>query len=132
MAVIDTITLKSKFKKGDKPTEQDFADLIDTLHDVIPASLPASDVSEWAKAPTKPTYTATEVGAYTKSEIDTQIQTLVAADATKANTDAVYSKAEVDLKLSTVSAYLSNYYTKAEIDNQLGDVNLALTEIIGE
>ena len=28
-----------------------------------PTSMPASDVSSWAKAPTKPTYTATEVGA---------------------------------------------------------------------
>ena len=29
----------------------------------IPTSLPASDVYEWAKAPAKPTYTASEVGA---------------------------------------------------------------------
>ena len=29
----------------------------------FPTSLPASDVSEWAKSPTKPTYTASEVGA---------------------------------------------------------------------
>lgn len=29
----------------------------------IPTSLPASDVYDWAKAPTKPTYTASEVGA---------------------------------------------------------------------
>ena len=28
-----------------------------------PTTLPASDVSAWAKASTKPTYTATEVGA---------------------------------------------------------------------
>jgi hypothetical protein len=35
-----------------------YNDLVDT-----PASLPASDVSDWAKAETKPTYTASEVGA---------------------------------------------------------------------
>lgn len=29
----------------------------------IPTTLPASDVYDWAKAPTKPTYTASEVGA---------------------------------------------------------------------
>ncbi len=29
---------------------------------IIPTTLPASDVSSWAKAATKPTYTATEVG----------------------------------------------------------------------
>ena len=33
----------------------------------FPASMPASDVSAWAKAPTKPTYTAAEVGAAEKS-----------------------------------------------------------------
>lgn len=38
-----------------------------------PTTLPASDVSPWAKAASKPTYTATEVGAYSKSEIDTKI-----------------------------------------------------------
>jgi hypothetical protein len=34
-----------------------------------PTSLPASDVSAWAKAATKPTYTAAEVGAMTISQI---------------------------------------------------------------
>lgn len=38
-----------------------------------PTTLPASDVSSWAKAASKPTYTASEVGAYSKSEIDTKI-----------------------------------------------------------
>ena len=33
-------------------------------------SRPASDVSAWAKASTKPTYTASEVGAYTTTEVD--------------------------------------------------------------
>ncbi len=33
----------------------------------FPASMPASDVSAWAKAPTKPTYTAAEVGAAAKA-----------------------------------------------------------------
>ena len=36
----------------------------------------ASDVSSWAKASTKPTYTASEVGAYTKTETDTHCQDL--------------------------------------------------------
>lgn len=34
---------------------------------------PASDVSAWAKASTKPTYTASEVGAYTTTEVDNKI-----------------------------------------------------------
>lgn len=33
----------------------------------FPTSMPASDVSEWAKAPSKPAYTAAEVGAAPKS-----------------------------------------------------------------
>lgn len=33
----------------------------------IPTTLPASDVSEWAKKPNKPTYTASEVGALPSS-----------------------------------------------------------------
>lgn len=59
-----------------KPSESDFykvsdfnenADTIDnalkTISNSIPTSLPASDVYAWAKAPNKPTYTASEVGA---------------------------------------------------------------------
>ena len=38
-----------------------------------PTSLPASDVYSWAKESTKPSYTASEVGTYTTSEIDTKL-----------------------------------------------------------
>ena len=38
-----------------------------------PTSLPASDVYAWAKASTKPTYTASEVGTYTTNEIDAKL-----------------------------------------------------------
>lgn len=44
---------------------------------VYPTTLPASDVSSWAKASTKPTYTASEVGAATQSDINTAIQNLI-------------------------------------------------------
>ena len=37
----------------------------------------ASDVSAWAKAAAKPTYTASEVGAYTKSETDTKLNSKI-------------------------------------------------------
>ena len=40
----------------------------------FPTSLPASDVSAWAKAPTKPTYTASEVGAAPTSHTHTKSQ----------------------------------------------------------
>ena len=40
----------------------------------FPSSLPASDVSAWAKASTKPTYTASEVGAAPTSHTHTKSQ----------------------------------------------------------
>lgn len=54
----------------------------------FPASMPASDVKDWAKADTKPTYTASEVGADesgaaaqalsdAKTYVDTAIQTAI-------------------------------------------------------
>ena len=43
----------------------------------FPTSMPASDVKAWAKADTKPTYTADEVGATTKSYVDSAIQSAI-------------------------------------------------------
>lgn len=43
----------------------------------FPTSMPASDVKAWAKANTKPTYTASEVGATTKEYVDSAIQTAI-------------------------------------------------------
>ena len=43
----------------------------------FPTSMPASDVKAWAKADTKPTYTAAEVGATTKNYVDSAIQTAI-------------------------------------------------------
>ena len=51
----------------------------------FPTSLPASDVSEWAKAATKPTYTASEVGADASGSANT------ALTAAKAYTDTEIS-----------------------------------------
>ena len=48
--------------KAEKAHKHPKADVTD-----FPESMPASDVSAWAKAPTKPTYTAAEVGAAPKS-----------------------------------------------------------------
>lgn len=48
--------------KADKAHVHARADIAD-----FPASMPASDVSAWAKAATKPTYTAAEVGAAAKA-----------------------------------------------------------------
>lgn len=47
----------------------------------------ASDVSAWAKASTKPTYTASEVGAYTKTETDTKLNGKANSSHTHGNGD---------------------------------------------
>lgn len=43
----------------------------------FPSSMPASDVSAWAKAASKPTYTAAEVGATTQAYVDSAIQSAI-------------------------------------------------------
>lgn len=40
----------------------------------IKSKADAADIPEWAKAPTKPTYTASEVGAYSTGEVDYILQ----------------------------------------------------------
>ena len=75
-AILDAITasftteLKNKLDgiaAGAEVNVQSDWNVVDTTSDAYiknkPTSMPASDVSAWAKAPTKPTYTATEVGA---------------------------------------------------------------------
>lgn len=47
----------------------------------------ASDVSAWAKSSTKPTYTASEVGAYTKTETDTKLNDKANSSHTHGNGD---------------------------------------------
>jgi hypothetical protein len=49
--------------------------LIDAIK--IPTALPASDVYSWAKQPTKPTYTAAEVGAATPAYVDSKVSKII-------------------------------------------------------
>lgn len=65
-----TTALKSKLDgiaAGAEANVQSDWNILDSSFDAFiknkPTSMPASDVHEWAKAETKPTYTATEVGA---------------------------------------------------------------------
>ena len=65
-----TTALKSKLDgiaAGAEANVQSDWNILDSSSDAFiknkPTSMPASDVHEWAKAETKPTYTATEVGA---------------------------------------------------------------------
>lgn len=51
-------------------TEAEFAQ---KLAKAVPTALPASDVYSWAKQPTKPTYTAAEIGAATEAYVDAKL-----------------------------------------------------------
>ena len=82
--------------KAHKHAKADIAD--------FPASLPASDVSAWAKAPKKPTYTAAEVGAaekahkHSKADVTDFPSSMPASDVSawaKAPTKPTYTAAEV-------------------------------------
>lgn len=77
---------------------------VDALIPTIPTSLPASDVYAWAKASTKPSYTASEVGAaasshtHTKSQITDFPTSLPASDVyswAKASSKPTYTASEV-------------------------------------
>lgn len=79
-----------------------------------PTSLPASDVSSWAKAATKPTYTASEVGAATQSDINSAISDLIGTAPEALNTlgeiaDALNDDANL---ASTLTNQISAKYTK--------------------
>ena len=81
---------------------------------VYPTSLPASDVSSWAKAATKPTYTASEVGAATQSDINSAISDLIGTAPEALNTlgeiaDALNDDANL---ASTLTNQISAKYTK--------------------
>lgn len=74
--------------KADRSHTHVKADIID-----FPESLPASDVSAWAKAATKPTYTASEVGAATKSHTHAPTDLTAVVPVSKGGTGATTAKA---------------------------------------
>ena len=77
---------------------------------IIPTTLPASDVYMWAKAPTKPTYTFSEVGAASASDprfTDSRPASDVYAWA-KAATKPTYGWGEITGKPTVVSAFTND------------------------
>ena len=75
-----TTALKSKLDGiaagAEVNVQSDWNQTTSTADDFIknkPTSMPASDVSAWAKAPNKPTYTAAEVGADPKGSANTAL-----------------------------------------------------------
>ena len=100
---------------GHKHTKSEITD--------FPTSMPASDVSAWAKAASKPTYTASEVGArpstWTPSASD------VGAVPTSRTVNGKALSGDITLAASDVGAATSShthddrYYTETEVNNLL-------------
>ena len=80
-----------------------YNDLSDT-----PTSLPASDVAAWAKAATKPTYTASEVGADPAGTATSKINALDVSDTAVAG-KYVSSVSETNGKISVTRSSLPDY-----------------------
>ena len=97
MSAADKIKLDNVATGAEVNVQSDW-DVTDAASDAFiknkPTSMPASDVSAWAKAATKPTYTKTEVGlgnVDNTSDANKPVSTAQAtaiADAKKAGTDA--------------------------------------------
>lgn len=113
--------------------------IVEESNAVVGEKLNASEISSWAKAPVKPTYTAAEVGAlpagtkipHKTSDIINDsgfITALVSNLANYYTKDSVYTKAEIDSAIPTDNASLlngagyvgknvsdlANYYLKTE------------------
>jgi hypothetical protein len=73
--IIDNLTTSVSNKPLSAKMGVELKKLIDAIK--IPTTLPASDVYSWAKQPTKPTYTAAEVGAATEAYVGTEIGRVV-------------------------------------------------------
>lgn len=87
----------------------------------FPTSMPASDVSAWAKAPTKPTYTKAEVGL---GNVDNTADSAKSVKyATSAGSAGAVAWANVSGKPATFAPSEHNhndlYYQKSEVDGKL-------------
>ena len=88
-----------------------------------PSSLPASDVSDWAKAKTKPSYTAGEVGLGNVGNFKA-----VSTVANQGLSDSEKSNARANIGAQAAGSYASashthddRYYTETEINTKLQD-----------
>ena len=88
-----------------------------------PSSLPASDVSDWAKAKTKPSYTAGEVGLDNVGNFKA-----VSTVANQGLSDSEKSNARANIGAQAAGSYAASththddrYYTETEINTKLQD-----------
>lgn len=94
------------------------------FNDLSYASAKAADVYGWAKAASKPTYTAAEVGAYSKTELDPILagidhNTTYRFDLNKTNEIAIYSK-EIGGEESLLGTFKVDFEAiNAEIEKKL-------------
>ena len=110
------VTTKALNNKAAKTHKHKVSDITD-----FPESLPASDVSEWAKAATKPTYSASEVGAD------------AAGSAAKALADAkAYTDGEIADIINGAPTTLDTLGEIADAMEENADVVAALDKAIGK
>lgn len=143
-----TTALKSKLDgiaAGAEANVQSDWNILDSSSDAFiknkPTSMPASDVHEWAKAETKPTYTATEVGADptgssakaltdAKSYADKKVADLVngapgTMDTLKEVSDALDANKDV---VDALNAAIGNKANKSDLTAHTGNVDIHVTK----
>lgn len=143
-----TTALKSKLDgiaAGAEANVQSDWNILDSSSDAFiknkPTSMPASDVHEWAKAETKPTYTATEVGADptgssakaltdVKSYADKKVAALVngapeTMDTLKEVSDALDANKDV---VDALNAAIGNKANQSDLTAHTGNVDIHVTK----
>lgn len=143
-----TTALKSKLDgiaAGAEANVQSDWNILDSSSDAFiknkPTSMPASDVHEWAKAETKPTYTATEVGADptgssakaltdAKSYADKKVAALVngapeTMDTLKEVSDALDANKDV---VDALNAAIGNKANQSDLTTHTGNVDIHVTK----
>lgn len=143
-----TTALKSKLDgiaAGAEANVQSDWNILDSSSDAFiknkPTSMPASDVHEWAKAETKPTYTATEVGADptgssakaltdAKSYADKKVADLVngapgTMDTLKEVSDALDANKDV---VDALNAAIGNKANQSDLTAHTGNVDIHVTK----
>ena len=143
-----TTALKSKLDgiaAGAEANVQSDWNILDSSSDAFiknkPTSMTASDVHEWAKAETKPTYTATEVGADptgssakaltdAKSYADKKVAALVngapeTMDTLKEVSDALDANKDV---VDALNAAIGNKANQSDLTAHTGNVDIHVTK----